>query len=401
MKAMLALPVLCTGLLAQAGPAQPGQTPPAQQQAPRETGRNAPAVTPGAEPVPQVIAPPTSQTGPSISLTLAEALQRAARYSQQSYSARFAAQLAREDVVQAKAALLPVAGAISQFIYTQPNGTPSGVFVSNDGPHIYNEQAVVHGEIYNPVKLADYRRTAAAEAVAQARADLAARGVVATVTQNYYSVIAAQRRIANAQAGLGEARQFLDITQKQEEGGEAAHVDVLKAQIQLQQRQRDVQDAQANYEKARVSFAVLLFPDYGQAYSLTDDLENQPALPPFSQIRQLAGQNNPEVRVAQSTVEEQSHALKAARADYLPSLTFDYFYGLNAERIGIRNESGQRLLGSAAQAQLNIPVWNWGATRSKVRQAEIQLQQAKADLSYTQRNLLSAMEALYIEAQTH
>ena len=65
-----------------------------------------------------------------------------------SISADIAAQLAHEDRVQAQAALLPSVNWLNQFIYTQPNGSHSGVFVSNDGPHIYNNQAVVHGDIY-------------------------------------------------------------------------------------------------------------------------------------------------------------------------------------------------------------------------------------------------------------
>jgi outer membrane protein TolC len=402
----LALLALCSGVLAQTVPAPPQQNPagqpppPAQQQAPRGTQQTAPVPKPGSEPVPQIVASPTAQAGPSVNLTLQTALQQAGQYSQQVYSAQFAAQLAREDVVQAKAALLPTAVAFSQFIYTQPNGTPSGVFVANDGPHIYNEQALVHGEVYNPVKRADYRRLIAVEAVARARAELATRGLFATVTQNYYTMVVAQRKIANAQASLGEAQQFFDITQKQEQGGEAAHVDVVKAQIQLQQRQRDLQDAQAAYEKARITFAVLLFPNYGQAYTVADDLETQTALPAFSQIQSMALKSNPDLRVAQATVEQQTHSLTSARAGFLPALSFDYFYGINANQVAIHNSAGQNLLGSVAQAQLTVPIWNWGATRSKVRQAQIQLRQARADLSFAQRNLSSEVEAFYVEAQT-
>src|SRR5262249_14459948 len=61
---------------------------------------------------------------------------------------------------------------------------------------------------------------------------------------------------------------------------------------------------------------------------------------------------------------------------------------------------GSNLLGSVAQAQLTVPLWNWGATKSKIRQAQIQLQQARADLSFAQRNLFSEMEAFYVEART-
>src|SRR5215475_9573718 len=51
-------------------------------------------------------------------------------------------------------------------------------------------------------------------------------------------------------------------------------------------------------------------------------------------------------------------------------------------------------------ATLNIPVWNWGATQSKVKQAELQRDQAKREMSLAQRKLLSELKSLYAEAQT-
>ena len=63
---------------------------------------------------------------------------------------------------------------------------------------------------------------------------------------------------------------------------------------------------------------------------------------------------------------------------YLPSLAFDYFYGIDANVFGIRGPEDRQNLGSVVQGTLNVPVWNWGATRSKVRQAELQQRQAKS-----------------------
>ncbi len=93
---------------------------------------------------PQSGQPQPSAPGAPVNLTLQDALQRAAQYSQQVYTANFGARLAHEDAVQARAALLPTLNGFSQFIYTQSNGSPSGVFVANDGPHVYVDQAQVH-----------------------------------------------------------------------------------------------------------------------------------------------------------------------------------------------------------------------------------------------------------------
>lgn len=331
-------------------------------------------------------------------LTLDEALERARTNSQPLISASIAAQLAREDRVQARAALLPGVNWFNQFIYTQPNGTDSGRFVSSDGPHVYSNQAVIHGDIYAPGKRADYQRTIAAEAVARAKVDIAARGLAATVVQNYYELVAAARKEANARQSLREAEQFADLTRKQEQGGEAARADVVKAHIQLEQRQREAQEARLAVDKARIGFAVLLFRDFRQDYSVVDDLQAAAPLPAFKEIAALASKNNPDIRAAQATVEQETHGIAAARGAMLPSLSFDYFFGINANQYAIRNPEKQRLLGSVVQAELTLPMWLWGAARSRVRQAELRLQSAKADLSLTQRQLLANLNSLYLEA---
>ena len=225
-------------------------------------------------------APPAAAQNAPLRLTLDDAMARARANSPQILAADIATLMAREDSIQAKAALLPTAGSFNQFIYTQPNGAPSGVFISNDGTHVYNNQAVVHGDIFAPGKIADYRRFQVAEAVARAKAEIAGRGLVAVVVQNYYAMVTAARKQANAERSLGEARSFLDITRKLEGGGETAHSDVVKAQIQVELRQRDTQEAQLNVDKSRLSMAVLLFPDFRQDFTVVDDLDASRPLPP-------------------------------------------------------------------------------------------------------------------------
>jgi len=165
-----------------------------------------------------------------LTITLQDALARARQYGTQIQSANINALLAREDRAQAKAATLPSLNAFNQFIYTEANGTPSGVFVANDGVHVYNEQAQVHQELLALVRHGEVRRAMAAEAVAKAKTEVALRGLNSTVIQDYYAIVSAQRKFSNAQTSLREADQFLDISQKQEKGGEVAHADVIKAQ---------------------------------------------------------------------------------------------------------------------------------------------------------------------------
>jgi len=351
-----------------------------------------------------------------LTITLQDALARARQYGTQIQSANINALLAREDRAQAKAATLPSLNAFNQFIYTEGNGTPSGVYVANDGVHVYNEQAQVHQELLSFVRHGEIRRAMAAEAVAKAKTEVALRGLNATVIQDYYAIVSAQRKFANAQTSLREADQFLDISQKQEKGGEVAHADVIKAQITQQQRQRDLQDADLNIEKAKIALGVLIFPDFRSDYAVEDDLQQPVLLPPFPEARAKATATSPDLRAAQATIEQAGYDVNVARYAYLPSLGLDFFYGIDANQFAARTDHPteatgrstlpqyempyRQNLGYSAQVTLNIPVWNWGATRSKIKQAELRQQQAELDLTLAQRTLQGNVASAYREAQT-
>ena len=349
-------------------------------------------------------------------ISLQDALERARKYGAQIQTANIAAQLAREDRTQARAAALPSLEAMNQFIYTEGNGTPSGVFVANDGVHVYNEQAHVHEELLSLARRGEIRFAAAAEAVARAKADVAARGLNATVIQDYYAIADAERKFKNAQSSVHEAQQFLNITQQQENGGEAAHADVIKAQIQLQQRQRDLQDAELAVEKAKDTLAVLIFPTFRSDYSIVDDLSQLPVLPSLSEATARAAANNPDVAAAQATVTQAKAGVSVARYGYLPSFGLDFWYGINANQFAIRTNyptfaTGRSTfpatevpyrqnLGYSAAATLNIPVWNWGSIHSKVKQASLRRQQSEIDLTLTQKQLQASLTSAYQEART-
>ena len=348
-------------------------------------------------------------------ITLQDAIARARQYGAQIQTADIAARLAHEDQVQARAASLPSAMGINQFIYTEGNGTPSGVFVANDGVHVYNEQLNGHEELLNLVRRGEIRAAAAAEAVARAKADVAARGLITTVTVDYYTIVNAQRKIANAQQSLAEAQHFLDITQKQEKGGEAAHADVIKAQIQLQQRQRDLQDAQLAYQKAKTNLAVLIFPTLQTGYNVVDDLSEIKLLPPLPEASAQAASFNPDIRAAEATVTQTRLSVTVARYAYLPSFALDVWYGIDANQFaavsGQTQATGRSTLpnypvmnrqnlGYSAAATLDIPLWNWGSTHSKVKQTELKEEQAKVDLSLAQKQLQADLASAHSEAET-
>jgi outer membrane protein len=350
----------------------------------------------------QVAQPVSQMSGnqsPSlVTLKLEDALTRAKANSPQFQAALMQLGLASEDRVQARAALLPEVNYTNSFIYTQGNGS-TGVYIANNGVHEYISQGVAH-EVLGFGSVPDYQRAKAAQALAKARAEIAARGLVVTVVQSFYGLLAVQEKTLNTARATDEAQHFLDLSKKLEAGGEVAHSDVIKAEIQANDAQRQLQDTKLAEQNARLALAVLLFPNFFQDFVLVNDLSRPPPLPARSQVEQMAMNNNPELHAALSALTVANKEVTVARAAHLPSLTVDMFYGIDANQFATEDRNGFRNLGYAGAATLNIPIFSWGATQSKVKQAELQRHQAQVELSAAQRQALADFQSFYAEAHT-
>ncbi|HEY4905336.1 MAG TPA: TolC family protein [Candidatus Sulfotelmatobacter sp.] len=343
-----------------------------------------------------------------LTITFQDALKRAESNDPQYRAAVTDLGIAREDKVQARAGILPSVNYNTSFIYTEGTGQPAvcaanltcsgSRFVANNGVHEYISQGDVHQAV-SLTTFADYRRSSAALAQARAKAEIATRGLVVTVTQAYYGLIVSQRKYASAQRAATEAQRFLGISQKLENGGEVARADVIKARIQTHQQERELQEARLDMEKSRLDLAVLLFPDFNQNFTVVDDLQNPEPLPSFSEVEVAGKKSNPELRAALSALEAANHEVTAAWGGLLPALNVDYFYGIDSNKFAIRTD-GLRNLGYSAVATLQIPIFSWGADRSKLKHAELRRDQARVELSFSQRQLLSHLREFYSEADT-
>jgi outer membrane protein TolC len=338
-----------------------------------------------------------------LTVTLQDAIARARKNNPEYRAALTAYGSAKEDRVQGRAALLPGVNYDAGFLYTQGNGTSAGRFIAANGVHEYLSQGNVHQEL-SLQGIADYRRTLAAEAVAQARSEIAARGLVVTVVQAYYHFVVAQRKYDTAQRAATQGRRFLDISQKLEQGGEVAHSDVIKAQIQFQQQRRDLQESELEMNRSRLELAVLVFTDFNENFSVVDDLQTPEPLPSLAEAQAAAARQNPELRAAVSILQEARQVVGVAWSGFLPSVKLDYFYGIDANHFATRqfdpvSQVPVRNLGYAATATLQLPVWNWGANRSKLKQASLLREQAQVELTFTQRQLLANLRTLYDEAR--
>lgn len=360
---------------------------------------------PAAQSTVQMAAPPNT-SGPPITITLQDAIQRAAKNSPQFQAAVTAVRMARENRVQARAAMLPSLTASTQYLNDEGNGiSPVGRFVTQDGIHVYRAWGVVHEDMPASFFISAGPRGAAyAEAIAKADQEVARRGLAATVTNTYYALVVADRKYATAEQGLDNANRLLSISQDLERGGEVAQADVIRFQIEANTAQQAVRDAEAAMSATRLDLSVLLFPNLNQDFTVVDDLGTPPALPSFAEVEMLARNRNPDVEAALAALRQANLSVTTARTAFLPSITLDLDYGIEANAFALYSDNTtkpgvrQPNLGYFATYAVNVPVFDWGSLRSKLHQAEDQRALARVNLSFTQRQTLAKLYSYYNDA---
>ena len=269
-------------------------------------------------------------------------------------------------------------------------------FIANNAVHEYTSQASIN-ETVGLKQFADAQVASANAARASAELEVARRGLISSVVSLYYSVAASQTKQRVLEEALQEAQSFTDLTQKREAAREVAHADVVKAQLQQQQRQRDLSDGILAADKARLELAVLLFPDPRTRY--TTEMAGSPApLPSRKEVDRLASTNNPEIRSALAGVRAGGAEVTAARAAYLPDLGLNFSYGIDAAQFAKRGPDDVRNLGYSISATLDIPVWDWFSTQKRIKQSEYKRDAAKVSLTVAQRRLIATLEEAYAEA---
>jgi outer membrane protein TolC len=347
-------------------------------------------------------APPETQQ-----ITLDEAVHLAEKNEPTFAAALAQARIAKLDHSIAVAGLLPSVTYHNQYLFTQGNGSndrigqtttsPAPRFIANNAVHEYASQGVVN-ETLGLQQFSAVTRASAQEAQAAAEAEIARRGLFFAVVNLYYGVATADTKLAALECAADEANHFFNLTQQREQAREAAHADVIKAELTQQQRTRDVEDAKLAASRAHLELGVLLFADPRTAFHTES---TAPAvLPDRAEVEADASKNNAELKSALAALHASEADVLSARAGYLPDLGLNFTYGVDAPQFAVNGPDASRNLGYSASATLDIPVWDWLSTEHKVKQSEIHRDIAKVALSTAQRRLIANLSEFYDEAAT-
>lgn len=328
-------------------------------------------------------APATLSSSAQINpLTLEDALRLANAQASTYQSAILNERIAGEDVRQAQAAFKPKVSAPLEYIYTSPAiGLPPGEprtqsFIANNAISEYLAMASVSGDLDIAGKLrATLAKNRALLAAAHAGTEVARRALAQAVIEAYYGLALAIAQHRAAEGNLAAAEEFERITGLLLSGGEVAQVDLTRAQLQTIERRNELETARVNEEVTAGSLRVLIGYDFERPIAT---VELALALPTDSEYQQFKADDvarRPEFTQLEQQLRAARQEIKIARADRLPSLTYSVNGGFDTD--SLRGARLKQHTGASAQVGLTIPIFDWGATKSRERQASLRVQLAE------------------------
>src|SRR3989440_535223 len=329
-------------------------------------------------PEPQAVTPPPSNSNVS-ALSLEEALRLANAVASDYQIAILNEKVAAEDIKQAQAAFLPKVSAPLSYIYTSPAlGLPPGEprapsYIANNAIGEYEALLNVSGTLDVAGKLrAELRKDRALLAAAHAGTEVARRALAQAVIEAYYGLALATAQRRAAEGNLAAAEEFERITALLLGGGEVAPVDLTRAQLQTIARRDELEKARVNEEVAAGSLRVLVGYDFTRPISTADLALVLPADNEYQQFKSEDVSKRPEFTRLEQQIRAAVQEIKIARADRLPSLTYSMNGGFDTD--SLRGPRLKEHSGVSAALTLTVPIFDWGATRSKERQAKLRVQ---------------------------
>lgn len=200
--------------------------------------------------------------------------------------------------------------------------------------------------------------------------------VVLTVGNAYLTCVADKSRIDTEQAQVSTAKISLDQAIQSHQAGTAPLLDELRARVDYQAQQQALITAQNAYDKDRLALARAIGLPLEQKFNLTthapyaplDHLDADAAVKEALALR-------PDLKAMREQEAAAEHARKAATDERLPVIGFSGDYG----DIGV-NPSHSHGTGNAATT-LDVPVFEEAKLRGDAKQAQAQLDSARARLS--------------------
>ena len=219
--------------------------------------------------------------------------------------------------------------------------------------------------------------------------------VVLAVGFVYLQAIADEARIETSEAQVKTAQALFDQATDQVNSGTSPAIDGLRAKVELQTRQQQLIQARNNFAIQKLTVARVIGLAPGQEFEQTDKSPYQPIESiTVDEALKRAYDSRSDYQGAMAEVRAAEFSRRAAKAGYLPSLSFNADYGV----AGAHPSTATQVYD--ARGTLTIPIFQGGAVHGDVLQADARLEQSRDRLDNLRAQIDSDVRTALLNLQS-
>ncbi len=221
-------------------------------------------------------------------------------------------------------------------------------------------QITADQQLFNVPAYYLYRAAQKASTVANLTTLNVRGGVALGVGTQYLLALADEAQIANAKALEKQDEVVLQQAVDSHAAGVGTRLDELRARVQLQTQQQAVINAENVFAKDKIALNRLIGLPADQEVKLTDTAPYAEfAELPLEDAKNLAFQRRKDLLSLQAQLEVAARTRKAVKAERLPTLAFNGFYGVLGETTGMYHGV------FAATGKVSVPLFREGQQRGE------------------------------------
>jgi len=244
--------------------------------------------------------------------------------------------------------------------------------------------------------LANYQANKKGEDIARQEESTTTQNLVEEVKAAYFNILKAQKILGVARQSVEQLKSHRDEAQHFFDVGLIPKNDLLQSEVQVANGEQNLVKAENSLEITKARFNTLLRRAVDAPVEVEDILVYRPYEKTLENCLQTAYDHRPEIKAYTLKVEQAKEYVKAARGEYLPTLSAVGHYERFGETGSLQGSAYKNMESWYLMARADWTFWEWGRTKNQVDSRRARENQAASMLAHERDRVTFEVKAAYI-----
>ena len=219
------------------------------------------------------------------------------------------------------------------------------------------------------------------------------------VTQYFYSVYMAQMNLAIAREELTNTQKSFEIIKNKVDAGLAAREELYQAELNLSQSNSTVQNRQVSFENAKDQLKMYLGMDLFEDILVMTDVEAEPVKVDLQMAIDNGLKSRMELRQREIDLETSQFEMIRTKAMNEFNGTMNLAFGVIGDNEKLLDIFDQTTRNPQAQISFNIPIFDWGERKARIRAQEASMKSQELNLDEQKKQIIIDIREAYRNLQ--